>query len=101
MSKQIRISIYFIISLLLVGYMFYIDEGNYNFEWMKSMGTWLIFVGYVIVVFLGQVVISEVFLKTNKNFSKLFWSIILGPFLGASLIAFLLFCFVQIRSLFL
>ena len=100
MSERTRLSIFFLFSLLLVGYLFYLDEGNYNFEWMKSAGAWLIYFAYVIVIFFGQAIISEKFIATSPTFSRVFWSILLGPFLGASFSAFLLFCFVHIKNLF-
>jgi len=100
MSKKSRLAVFFISSLLIVGYLFYIDEGNYNFDWLTHGGSLLIYLLYVLVVFAGQVVVSEVFLKSAKSFGRFIWSILLGPFLGATAIMFVLFVVVQVKNLF-
>lgn len=34
--------------------LFFIDEGFYHFEWMHSIGNWIIFSIYLAVIFLGS-----------------------------------------------
>ncbi len=83
-----------------MGYLLFIDDGNYNFDWLTHGSTILVYLLYVLVVFSGQVVVSEVFLKSSKSFSRFLWSILLGPFLGATAIIFVLFVVAQVNNLF-
>jgi hypothetical protein len=44
-------------SVLLTLFLFYIDEGYYNFKWMLKMSNWLAFIIYVFPVFGFQLLI--------------------------------------------
>lgn len=46
--------IFLIISAVLTLYLFYIDEGYFSFQWMKSFGNWIIYIVYVAIIFLIQ-----------------------------------------------
>ncbi len=55
------------LSLLVTLFLFYIDEGYYNFKWMLNIGNWLIFMIYVFILFLMQIcVIKAVLYKSNN-----------------------------------
>ena len=47
-------SIYLLTSLIVTLFLFYIDEGYYNFKWMANVGAWIIFVIYVAIFLLTQ-----------------------------------------------
>lgn len=38
-------------AFLIVMFLFFIDEGYYDFRWMKEPGNWLVFVIYMIIFF--------------------------------------------------
>ncbi len=38
-------------AFLIVMFLFFIDEGYYDFRWMKDSGNWLVFVIYMIIFF--------------------------------------------------
>ena len=40
-----------ITTLVMVMFLFYIDEGYYDFRWMRNAGNWLMFVVYLAFVF--------------------------------------------------
>ena len=46
--KNLRLAL--IPTALLVMFLFYIDEGWYNFRWMQSWGNWIVFVVYMIML---------------------------------------------------
>jgi hypothetical protein len=48
----------FITSLLIVMFLFYIDEGYYDFRWMKDIGNWIAFFVYFIFTFTIMWVVS-------------------------------------------
>lgn len=48
-DKSTRINLALAASLTL--FLFYIDEGYYNFEWMLNAGSWVIYFIYVVVLF--------------------------------------------------
>lgn len=37
-------------AIVITLFLFYIDEGYYNFNWMKEKGAWLIFSIYVMLI---------------------------------------------------
>lgn len=40
----------FITSVVITFFLFYIDEGYYNFKWMKDPGNWMALVIYVMLI---------------------------------------------------
>ena len=59
-------ALFMIISIVVTLFLFYIDEGFYNFQWMKSWGNWVVFVIYAGVIFLVQQILSLIFRKIFK-----------------------------------
>lgn len=39
------------IAVVTTTFLFYIDEGNYNFGWTRNIGNWLVFLVYVGVIY--------------------------------------------------
>ena len=64
--------LFLIISVVASLFLFYIDEGYYNFQWMKSWGNWIVFMIYAVIIFLVQqlfaLIFSEVFKVNNRNY---------------------------------
>lgn len=47
-NRQINIT--FIIANIITQILFFIDEGYYDFRWVKSWGNWVVYVIYVSVI---------------------------------------------------
>ena len=64
--------LFLIISVVASLFLFYIDEGYYNFQWMKSWGNWIVFIIYSEIIFLVQqlfaLIFREVFKVNNRNY---------------------------------
>jgi len=45
------------ISIIITLFLFYIDEGFYNFKWMLNLGAWLVFFFYVSVIYVAQLIL--------------------------------------------
>ena len=64
--------LFLIISVVASLFLSYIDEGYYNFQWMKSWENWIVFMIYAVIIFLVQqlfaLIFSEVFKVNNRNY---------------------------------
>ena len=64
--------LFLIISVVASLFVFYIDEGYYNFQWMKSWENWVFFIIYAGIIFLFQQLFALIFRKVfkvkNKNY---------------------------------
>lgn len=45
------------ISLVITLFLFYIDEGFYDFRWMLNVGNWIVFLVYVAGIYVGQLIL--------------------------------------------
>jgi hypothetical protein len=70
------------LSVLVTLFLFYIDEGYYNFKWMLDIGNWFIFMIYVFFLFSAQVVVIKAILYKNNNPTVRVLKYILGIALG-------------------
>lgn len=57
-------------SLIIVMFLGYIDEGYYDFRWMKDPGNWFVLGIYFIILFAFQLLIFELLLKRLLPKSK-------------------------------
>ena len=73
-------------TLLITLFLFYIDEGYYDFRWMKEPGNWLAFVLYITAIFLSQVLFFKLLFRNYQGASKTTLSIICGSVLGILLL---------------
>ena len=64
--------LFLIISVVASLFLFYIDEGYYNFQWMKFWGNWIVFMIYAGIIFVVQqlfaLIFREVFKVNNRNY---------------------------------
>lgn len=58
--------------------LFFIDEGYYDFRWMKNPGNWIAFVAYVLMLFVGQLAVLKLFLSKYRGGGKLAISMVGG-----------------------
>ena len=47
-------------TLMVTHFLFYIDEGYYDFRWMRDIGNWIMFLIYTIVLSSLQLLVFEV-----------------------------------------
>ena len=69
-------------SILLIFFLFYIDEGYYNFNWMSNFGNWIAFIIYLAVFSLGQIITFLFILKKYKGNYKTALTNLIGIPLG-------------------
>ncbi|MEM7369070.1 MAG: hypothetical protein AAF587_10765 [Bacteroidota bacterium] len=67
-----------VISVLIVLYFSYIDEGYNDFRWMKNPGDWLFFALYVGVLFGVQFLVARFVLTNYHGRGRIFISFVLG-----------------------
>lgn len=82
MKKPLNVRHYFIASLLVTFFLFFIDEGYYDFRWMKDPGNWLVFAFYVAFLFGGQLLVGGIFLAGYRGKYKTAISTVVGSMLG-------------------
>lgn len=56
-----------IAALVLVNFLFWADEGYYDFRWMRSGGNWFFFLVYTGCVIAGQIFVKDVFFKKVRG----------------------------------
>ncbi len=73
----------FLISSIFITFiLFYIDEGNFNFDWMTNFGVWIVFFLYVLPIFLSQLMLFHWVFKRMKISIRFILSILLGIVIG-------------------
>nr|MBP6333957.1 hypothetical protein [Bacteroidia bacterium] len=70
--------IYFSCAVLTTTFLFFIDEGYYNFKWMDSIGNWVAFMIYVVGFLLGVAFTHEIILRMYKGKNKVLYSALIG-----------------------
>ena len=58
--------LFLIISVVASLFLSYIDEGYYNFQWMKFWGNWIVLIIYAGIIFLVQQLFAFIFRKVFK-----------------------------------
>ena len=69
------------LSVALVAFLFYLDEGLNSWAWVQDPGIWLVFGIYAMATFLGSFAVYRLF---RRRFSEL-GSCLAGSFLGGGL----------------
>ena len=64
---QKRILHSFLLSCVLALYLFYLDEGYFSINWMFNVGNWLMFVWYVSLFSIFQILLARIFLYQNSK----------------------------------
>lgn len=67
---------YLLASFIITNILFFIDEGFYDFRWMKSFGNWLVFAIYFAVIFGVQLLFLRIFSKFFTLRRNIFWIIL-------------------------
>jgi len=77
-NKDKDIIVFIASSVLITMFLFFIDEGYYNFKWMADFGNWVAFIIYVVPIFLCQLLIGRFLLSRYRGPGKSIVSIALG-----------------------
>ena len=73
-------------SIILTNILFFMDEGYYDFRWMKDPGNWIAFLIYSIPVFLMQLLFFHILLKKYTSSGKILLSLLGGVLSGLILV---------------
>ena len=68
-------------AILVTLFLFYIDEGYYNFKWMLSIGNWICFFVYAGMLFGGQILV-KMFLFEKFSKTHIILACIIGSAIG-------------------
>jgi hypothetical protein len=77
-------------SVIITLFLFYIDEGYYNFKWMLQLSNWFVFVIYIVPIFGFQLLVLKLIGKIFSTKTSTFLSIIFGTTIGLTLVIYLL-----------
>lgn len=75
-----------IFALATTFFLFFIDEGYYNLNWMQNIGNWIAFVIYTIGLLFGQVIANLLILRNYKGKRKTILSAVIGIPLGIAFV---------------
>jgi len=81
-STERDLNILWLFAALVTLFLFFIDEGYYDFRWMKSLGNWLFFVLYCMILFLAELLFYKLILKNLSGNNKIALSVLGGILLG-------------------
>jgi len=82
-------------AILFTQFLFFIDEGYYDFRWMKSIGNWIVFPVYTVPIFLCQLGFSWLIRRITASFWGTIASVVLGSIVGTVIVANLIFSHVR------
>jgi len=89
-STRTPFALMWITSFVVTFVLLYMDEGYYDFRWMKSIGNWIMFFVYVGFAFTGQFLVS-ILLNRFVSAPLAHWlTAIVGTTLGIGFLIFLL-----------
>ena len=68
--KEVDFNSPLVSTFIIVMFLFFIDEGYYDFRWMKEWGNWLVFVIYMIIFLPIQWLISQFLFARINGWKK-------------------------------
>ena len=69
-------------SAAITAFLFFIDEGYYNFHWMWNFGNWIVFGIYTFAIFMAQFLVSLLLVRKNFTALRTTATILLGAAIG-------------------
>jgi hypothetical protein len=90
-GKFISWRLHLIVAIVVTTFLFFIDEGYYNFNWTKTLSNWFFFLAYTFFIFLGQTITYRYILKRFKGESKGVLTSLIGVPLGLFTLIAILF----------
>lgn len=79
-------------------FLFYIDEGYYNFNYLGKPGNYIPLVIYVSGTWLGQYLVSRLLFRHHKSFDKVLLNAVIGVPLGVTLTILLMLLLRELRA---
>jgi len=58
-------------SVIVTLFLFFIDEGNYDFRWMASFGNWVVFLLYVVGTLPLYWLLARILLRETDSLKKI------------------------------
>ncbi|MBX2964734.1 MAG: hypothetical protein KF845_01225 [Cyclobacteriaceae bacterium] len=86
-AKTDHVKFYLAASVLVSGFLFFIDEGYFSFRWMLDLGSWIIFSVYVLALFMGQFLIHTCIPHRYSIKQKRVFALVLGIPAGLCVLA--------------
>ena len=80
--KKSEIGVLAVSSILIAGFLGFIDESHYSFAWMTGLGNWIALSVYAIAIFFGQLVVFGLLLRKLSGVGKTLASVFGGAILG-------------------
>ena len=68
--KEVDLLSPFVSTLIIVMFLFFIDEGYYDFRWMAEWGNWMVFSIYLLIFFPVQWLISHFIFNKLTGWKK-------------------------------
>jgi len=87
----VSLCISLLMAVMLTFFLFFIDEGYYNFDWMNRGANWIGFAIYSIVLFVGQIVIKLLLFKNNNSWLSYSLIVLLGVLISLFVVFRLVF----------
>ncbi len=81
-SKKGKLDLLFIgVPFVIIFFLWFIDEGNYNFRWMQEPGNWIVFALYWMAMVLGEFFVSHLIPRVWPTSRKIWFTLGAGiPF---------------------
>lgn len=90
-SKDNAVLAMVVYSVVFTMFLFCIDEGYYNFNWMQDLGNWIVFPFYAVPILLFGLFIHYIVLMKYKGSAKVALSLFLGSITGIIFTIFVVF----------
>lgn len=81
-------------AFIFTSFLFFIDEGYYDFNWTKRLVNWVVFAIYALPIFLLQFLIFKLLPRELILFLRYLVSVIVGAILG-TIITVLIFYYIK------
>jgi cation transport ATPase len=78
-------------AVLITLFLFYIDEGYYNFRWMADIGNWIVFVVYATVIFAGQWLVAKLVPSRFHGIGRTAVSVVIGTSVALLFLIYIVF----------
>ena len=89
-TNKMKTWVLLLATFLITNFLFFIDEGYFDFTWMSLWGNWVMFVIYFLFIFTGQWLMTRLSWRFEPGPLSYIFGITLGSVLGGGLLIVLL-----------
>lgn len=86
------------VAILVSMFLFYIDEGNYNFNYLTEIGNLIVLVVYITGIWVGQLLVNAFLFRNSRPIDKVVYNALLGVPLGTALTIGVIFLWAWVRG---